>query len=948
MHTRDTDTVLLERESECALLARLIAGATRGEGATVALEGVAGVGKSALIARAALFARDAGMTILVAHGGELERDFAYGVVRQLFEPPLAAAALAERERLLAGAAGLARAVVAPTEQGEEIRGDAGTVVLHGLYWLAANLAAERPLLVGVDDAHWCDAASLGFLRYLSRRVDELPILLVYAARPGEGSAQLLPGVAEHGDRDVALVTPSELSPQATGSLLGTLLGRAPTPELAHACHVATAGNPFLVHELARTLVADGVADDADAHERVARLAPTGVARATLHRLRRLGPTATRLAFAVAVLGATSGLPRAAALAQLDHEEAAAAADALASAAILTAGRPLRFVHPVVRTTVYAELPAARRALDHKRAALLLSADGVAPDALAPHLLAAEPAADPWVVERLADAARAALLRGAPQAACTYLQRALAEPPSPQARVGVLRALGSAEFRAMRTDAAQTLHAALQGAPDDAAGAAELALALAAEGRAPDGVALLEQFSARISAGDRDGALRLEALLAGMMQMELTTARQLHDRLARYEAGLAGETSAERLVLAILAAQGCFDASGTADQQAERAATALAGGRLLSEQDPDAQPFYMAVSALMFSGRFAAAAEMFGAAIVDARERGSLFGFVLASAGRSLARHRHGSLVDAEADGQAALEALRGGGGAGLMPIVVAYVLPTLIERAPAGTGEALVAATGTDGDLPEQTICNLLLHGRGRLRLAADDAQAALADFEELLARDGAWGMVNPSVWPSRSSTALAHLRLGRPAEARRLVAEELDVARRWGAPGAVACALRASALAGPGDDAVEILRESVRYAAASEARAEHAGSLTELGAALRRGGHPREAREPLREALDLAHRCGATRLAQRAREELRIAGAKPRRVVLSGLHALTASELRVARAAACGQANRDIAQELFVTVRTVEGHLTQAYRKLDISSREQLAEALGGAAAVS
>ncbi|MDQ3678366.1 MAG: LuxR C-terminal-related transcriptional regulator [Actinomycetota bacterium] len=124
----------------------------------------------------------------------------------------------------------------------------------------------------------------------------------------------------------------------------------------------------------------------------------------------------------------------------------------------------------------------------------------------------------------------------------------------------------------------------------------------------------------------------------------------------------------------------------------------------------------------------------------------------------------------------------------------------------------------------------------------------------------------------------------------------------------------------------------------------EHARSLTELGAALRRAGHRREARETLREALDLADRCGALRLADRARDELVATGARPRRLALRGRDALTPSERRVADLATAGLGNRDIAQALFVTVRTIDGHLTNAYMKLEISSRDQLAAALADA----
>jgi DNA-binding NarL/FixJ family response regulator len=172
------------------------------------------------------------------------------------------------------------------------------------------------------------------------------------------------------------------------------------------------------------------------------------------------------------------------------------------------------------------------------------------------------------------------------------------------------------------------------------------------------------------------------------------------------------------------------------------------------------------------------------------------------------------------------------------------------------------------------------------------------------------------------------------------LAQDELAAARRWGAPSAISFALRAAGIA-MGDAGIDFLRESAAVVADSPARYEKARSLTELGAALRRAGHRRDAREPLRQALDAAHRCGAITLARRTRQELLAAGARPRRTALTGLDSLTASQRRVAQLAAEGLANREIAQALFVTLRTVEMHLTHAYSKLGIGSREALPAAL-------
>ena len=202
-------------------------------------------------------------------------------------------------------------------------------------------------------------------------------------------------------------------------------------------------------------------------------------------------------------------------------------------------------------------------------------------------------------------------------------------------------------------------------------------------------------------------------------------------------------------------------------------------------------------------------------------------------------------------------------------------------------------------------------------------------------------GLATPAI-PTYASAALAHHQLGDDERARTLAAEELVRARAWGTPSALSFALRTAGIVTGGEAGLALLGQAAAAVADSPARYERARSLTEYGAALRRAGHRTQARAPLREALELADACGARRTAARAREELLATGARPRRIALSGADALTPSERRVARLAVDGLSNREIAQALFVTIRTVEGHLTQSYMKLDIAGREQLASALG------
>jgi hypothetical protein len=179
------ELVLLERDAELATFATAVEAALGGDGTLVLVEGTAGIGKTRLLAEGR--ARAGEMRVLTARGGELEGEFAFGVVRQLFEPLLATAVPKARAELLAGAATLAEPIFEASSlvARTDVEGDASFAVLHGLYWLAANVAYDRPTLLAIDDLHWADGPSLRWLCYLARRLEGLPLLVACAMRPPE-------------------------------------------------------------------------------------------------------------------------------------------------------------------------------------------------------------------------------------------------------------------------------------------------------------------------------------------------------------------------------------------------------------------------------------------------------------------------------------------------------------------------------------------------------------------------------------------------------------------------------------------------------------------------------------------------------------------------------------------------------------------------------------------
>jgi DNA-binding CsgD family transcriptional regulator len=257
-----------------------------------------------------------------------------------------------------------------------------------------------------------------------------------------------------------------------------------------------------------------------------------------------------------------------------------------------------------------------------------------------------------------------------------------------------------------------------------------------------------------------------------------------------------------------------------------------------------------------------------------------------------------------------------------------------VERGELARASAALSDSGLGAELPELFQSNHLLYSLGRLRLAEGRVGEAVSLLRECGQRLARWGVRNPGSIAWRSALAEALARADELEEARAVVMEEVELAREFGVTRELGMALRAWGTI-VGD--VDLLRESVSVLAESGARLEWARALTDLGAALRRGGHRVEAREPLRTAVDTARRCGATVLAERAHEELLASGARPRRLALRGWESLTASEQRVARLVGDGLSNREIAERLFLSEKTVEGHLGNVYRKLEIGSRSRL-----------
>ncbi len=679
-------TGLLERDSPLQAITAVLDSLAAGSGAALLLEGHAGMGKTRLHEAALDEARRRGVRVLRAAGAELEQNVAFGVAGQLVRTFLHDLPEQARRAFLAGAPERVRSLAGTRDELSE-HGEADDLtVSHGLFAVMAGVAESRPTLLAIDDLHWTDIASLEFVLYVLHRLDELPVAMVMTRRPGPAgeSSDALDRIASHPRVQVESLTP--LGSEAVEELARDALGNGRTDDaLVEACVEVTGGNPFYVHELLLALGEDPNAPGAELTRRVRALAPDAVTRTLRVRVGRLGENAAALARAVAILGAEVPLRRAAALAGLSLEAAAAAADALAGAEVLLARQPLRFVHPLVQHTIAQDVPPFDRGSRHLDAARLLDADGADVELVAAHLLLGHAGGDPWVVEQLRAAAREAR---APQPAVRYLRRALDEPPAPELRPDVLAELGAAEAALAQPVAAEHL-AQAAAAVKDPRRRAELALQL---GRALDAQARHEEaaqaYDAALSelppAPDDPEELELRDQLEASF---ITTAAMIPDlqplaveRSARVVANAAKgpRTQGQRLLLA----QASLHATTTgesAHNAVELAERAWDGGRILVQANPQWIGWRMVAASFLLNGEFESALAVTDAALEDARRRALPLAFATVSYVRGLPLLWQSRVTDALADLELARDARRYGWREFARSAAAHYAL-CLIER----------------------------------------------------------------------------------------------------------------------------------------------------------------------------------------------------------------------------------------------------------------------------
>ncbi|MEO6085443.1 MAG: AAA family ATPase [Umezawaea sp.] len=925
---------LVGRDSEVTAARAVVEAACSGSPQVLLVQGAAGIGKTSVL-KTALRTSDVPhpSTVLHARCRELWRDTSYGVVRDLMAP---LDLVGRGASALSPAARWALPVLAESTVDSGPPDSSRTYTsMHGLYWLAVDLMARGPLVLAIDDVQWADERSAHWLAYLLRRTRGMLLCLTLTMRtPGTSAVAAVLGDALQGG-GFTVLTLDALPRAAVAELIAGELGRVPDEGFVSECVDLSAGNPLTLSRLLR--------GSRRPFGPAGRSAPLDVVASSVFDWLADQPGhVARVCRAVAVLERTD-TDLVAALSGVPGRTVETTLTLLRGNDILDPTGD-GFVHDLIRGSLLADLDPVELVAARTLAARLLNDFGTPAEEIAAHLLRLPSQDEPWMRAVLAEAATDAERRGAPEAAIRYLECLLANGSDDVNRRTRLAGLLAQTRPAAALD---HLYVALDRAGDVRSGvrvAMQFASTALAVQQSPTAVAVLgralEEFTAVLgndpAVSDRELLHLARAVFVMSGMDEKQTVPLVRAYLSEVEEP-AGETPAERHLLAMMAVSDMMEGQSP-ELAVRRAKKALRVG----EATCGGWSALASTLVLDNADEGPAALAAVDRVIAQSRADGAVWTYSLALGTRAVVLGNMGDFTEACSDVRLALEVARQEAWHAntIQPTVGMAVW--LVHQGEARGADELLA------NVSRPRLDDFVLENH-YYRMARAQTRAGLGDV------DGAvdhllWcgrslaeaGITTPLFVPWWADVALLLAEHGRGAEAVAHVEHGEHLVRSWGVPRARGLELLARAAVSEGPAAVELLQEAVHVFEGSPSAYDRQRAEHRLGLELLRRGDARSARRHLRLAVDLATRCGSRVAATRSRDLLVKAGGRLRPMTGASEDVLTSSEQRVAGMAVDGLTNREIAEALFVTPRTVEVHLTSAYRKLGIGGRAQLANALG------
>lgn len=876
----------------------------RGHDAVLFVEGGAGTGKTTLLRAAASAAERRGFVVLSTGASRYESHLEFSLVRRLCgwaDEGADRDSPGGQEDLQAACRDVSRTVLAA--------------------------ARQAPVLLVVDDLHWCDLSSLHCLAFLSRRTSGWPVAILCSKLSGaNGPDPVLLGEMLRSHSSTSRIRLGPLTGTALRDLVAQSLGSVP-PGLPAALAWWCGRNPFLVGEVLETLTWYS-----ELPSSISEVVPPSIHPWLLGRLPDTAPACAQVAQAVALLGDHAKLPLVSEVAGVSSTDAAHAVTAMTDLGLLRTGDTVAFQHPVVAAAMRNAISPVERPVLHLVAAEKLQRSQASPRAVMSFLLGSDAVESPLATQLFIDVVHGLHESETAQARVPLLRQLLSRSFPDEARMQIVHLLGLAELELAPSQAAEHLAEAYQmtDVRHRAAVAIQQAQALHSLGRAEEAVALLEEV---VSSTAEDEPLRTR------IELQLVTTaiddpalRAAALRATRRLQRAKHTDSAERIAATLTGAVACDVEPGEA-------------WRLLAPTGSPGLPlaWLMTARAVLSTGHYDRILP-YTTEWVTAKRQGPVRE-VLARSLRAEVLLRLGRVTEAVVDADAALAVLSTlDGEVRQAPLMAALgpLVDTVLERGDLEVASRLLADTELDADAPPRWHRVALLLGRGRLRQALGDPVGGLSDILRCGDLLSSWGDRGPYAVPWRVHAVRGLLALGDRETARRLADEELAEARSQGCRAhRLGVALCSAGQAVGGTAGLDLLMESINVLEDSDAQLDLAVALGELGSALSRAGRARDARHRLKQGCALADEAGATVLSNALERKLREAGGRARGRV-HGVDSLTATERQVARLAVTGRTNKEIASTLFVTRRTVEMHLTQVYRKLRITGRSELSDMLG------